>query len=935
MKDEESTLEKVLDVNLSLPLKFQESIVVDLIQDDALLVLGKGLGCKIIIANLLKVLMQSSSDKRSLIMLINATPDESATIEESMMELWWNSTETNGIFWNENTPKFSSILGDAGTVDRRRKLYAGGGIVSISNRVLVTDILSHVINPSAITGLVILHAEKISQYSMDRFVVNLYRKGNQWGFIKAVSDDPEKFCKGFQPLQTKMKYFKLEKAFLWPRFHVGVTESIQRKYRTKGSEVQNKVTEIRIKLTPYMEKIQNSLMASMEILIAELRRNNPDVASEYWSLENALESNFVQSIVGSLNPVWHRVSTTTKKLLSELSMVKNYILNLYSQDSLTYYEQLKDFITEHTDVTSQKESLWLMIPEASATIACAKDRVYRKLDASKAPTPANVLLEELPKWEQLMVILEEINKDKLSETENTDGPILIACSSRETCKQLENVLANFQILETTGSREYSFRKIMKARLEFYKWSRNSKLLLKKMNQELKRSEKEKLDREDEVVVSKTFTRNHPRNSERRRTRGGNVIAQHDRLMNYEATSGAVDEILEEISDYNASCDEMEVGMSQNIGTIPQNVFMDNNQFTYSLVQRNDEVVIATFDAIDLDEILPSYIICYEPDLTFVRMVELYQASLHAAKCFFMYYGESVEEQMYLNSIKYEKDAFTKLIREKANMPKFFSTEDDEKNRFDESFRHLNSRTRIAGGGQLAEVGTKVIVDMRDFNSQLPFVCYLAGLEVIPAMLTVGDYILTNEICVERKAVNDLIESLENGRLMKQCENMFRWYKKPVLLIEFDEDKSFSFEPFTTGYLTSGNSKAVRNHKVEQLQLRLAVLIRTYPRLSIIWSSSPFETARIFREVKHNQTQPDIEFALMAGTSEISSSTQYNEDALRLLQLIPGIGDANSMLIMSKVNNLYEFSQLDEEQMATIIGKEPAKLAFRFLNKQYK
>lgn len=939
MEDHKKSQDSITDVNFSLLLKFQENIVIDLAQEDALLVLGKGLGTTSIVSNLLKVLMQSTGDKSSLIMLINATPDESVAIEESMMELWWNSSENNpdGMVWKEHTPKFSSILGDAGTVDRRRKLYADGGIVSISNRVLVTDILSHVISPNVITGLVILHAENISQYSMDRFVVNLYRKENQWGFIKAISDDSEKLCKGFQPLQTRMKYFKLEKAFLWPRFHVGVTESIQRKYKNKGIGSQSKVTEVRIKLTPYMEKIQNSLMASMEILIAELRRNNPDVASEYWSIENALEPNFVQSIIGSLNPVWHRVSATTKKLLSELSLVKAFIQDLYSLDSLTYYENIKEFVNQHTDVTSQKESLWLMIPEASATIACAKDRVYKKLDPSRPPTSSNILLEELPKWEQLMVLLEEINEDKVNKSGNEDGPLLIACSSRQTCRQLENVLSNFRIDEDGQTRIYSFKKIMKSKLEFYKWSRNSGLLLKKMNQELKKIDKEKSEQADEVVVSKTFTRNHPQNSERRRTRGGSVVAQHDRLMNLQATSGAMDEVVDDVPDYNPLGDDFdEITMEKNYiddGLLVE--FMEKEKKTYSFVERNDEVVIATFDAIELEEIMPSYVICYEPDLTFIRMIELYQASIHAAKCYFMYYGESVEEQMYLNSIKHEKDAFTKLIREKANMPKFFSTEDDEKSKFEESFRHLNSKTRIAGGGQIAMETHKIIVDMRDFNSQLPFVCYLAGLEVIPAMLTVGDYILTNEICVERKAVKDLIESLENGRLMKQCESMFKWYKKPVLLIEFDEDKSFSFEPFTTGYLTSGNSKAVKNHKVEQLQLRLAVLIRAYPRLSIIWSSSPFETARIFREIKHNQFEPDVEFALMAGTAEISVSSQYNEDAIKLLRLIPGVGDANSVLIINKVSSLYEFTQMSEEEMATIIGKEPAKLAFRFLNKQYK
>ena len=64
------------------------------------------------------------------------------------------------------------------------------------------------------------------------------------------------------------------------------------------------------------------------------------------------------------------------------------------------------------------------------------------------------------------------------------------------------------------------------------------------------------------------------------------------------------------------------------------------------------------------------------------------------------------------------------------------------------------------------------------------------------MITVGDYIVSPKICIERKAIPDLISSFKSGRLYSQCEQMFRHYELPTLLIEFDESKSFSFEPFS-------------------------------------------------------------------------------------------------------------------------------------------
>ena len=47
---------------------------------------------------------------------------------------------------------------------------------------------------------------------------------------------------------------------------------------------------------------------------------------------------------------------------------------------------------------------------------------------------------------------------------------------------------------------------------------------------------------------------------------------------------------------------------------------------------------------------------------------------------------------------------------------------------------------------------------------LPSLIDAGGMKVIPATLTVGDYILTPKMCVERKALPDLEASFANGRL---------------------------------------------------------------------------------------------------------------------------------------------------------------------------
>ena len=103
-------------------------------------------------------------------------------------------------------------------------------------------------------------------------------------------------------------------------------------------------------------------------------------------------------------------------------------------------------------------------------------------------------------------------------------------------------------------------------------------------------------------------------------------------------------------------------------------------------------------------------------------------------------------------------------------------------------------TRRGGGGQeKSSLSPRVIVDMREFRSELPSLLHKRGMDIEPVTLEVGDYILTPEICVERKSISDLIGSLNSGRLYNQATAMSRFYTSPMLLIEFDTNKPFSLQ----------------------------------------------------------------------------------------------------------------------------------------------
>ena len=76
----------------------------------------------------------------------------------------------------------------------------------------------------------------------------------------------------------------------------------------------------------------------------------------------------------------------------------------------------------------------------------------------------------------------------------------------------------------------------------------------------------------------------------------------------------------------------------------------------------------------------------------------------------------------------------------------------------------------------------IIVDTREPDSLVALLSQM-GVNVERKQVTPGDYIVTDECAVERKTVNDYMNSLFQGRLMEQMIRLKEAYKRPLLIIE--------------------------------------------------------------------------------------------------------------------------------------------------------
>ncbi len=90
--------------------------------------------------------------------------------------------------------------------------------------------------------------------------------------------------------------------------------------------------------------------------------------------------------------------------------------------------------------------------------------------------------------------------------------------------------------------------------------------------------------------------------------------------------------------------------------------------------------------------------------------------------------------------------------------------------------------------EFSEEGLVAYIDHREIRSGVSQILEAAGVEVIMRTLEIGDYLLSDRVCVERKTTSDFISSLISGRreLFGQISDLARTFDKPVLIVEGDD-----------------------------------------------------------------------------------------------------------------------------------------------------
>ncbi len=209
----------------------------------------------------------------------------------------------------------------------------------------------------------------------------------------------------------------------------------------------------------------------------------------------------------------------------------------------------------------------------------------------------------------------------------------------------------------------------------------------------------------------------------------------------------------------------------------------------------------------------------------------------------------------------------------------------------------------------------IVVDNRELKSGVAKSLFEHGIRIVAEQLEVGDYILTDKICCERKSVKDFVESMLDGRLFKQAKDLLSNYEKPFIAVEGSEDVY-----------------GVRNIHPNAIR-GLIASISLDMKIPIIFTKDHVDTALFFITIlKREGAQKQL--LSMRGERKPLTEKELME---YIVSSFPGVGRASARNLLEYFGSVKEIVNSSTEELLNVegVGKVTAERFNKIINAKYK
>lgn len=206
----------------------------------------------------------------------------------------------------------------------------------------------------------------------------------------------------------------------------------------------------------------------------------------------------------------------------------------------------------------------------------------------------------------------------------------------------------------------------------------------------------------------------------------------------------------------------------------------------------------------------------------------------------------------------------------------------------------------------------VIVDDRERNSVISNYLEQKGLSLKFVRLTVGDYIISERVCIERKTADDFVNSIINARVFNQIETLKDNYSKPILIIE-------------------GNSfRETMNENA--IKAAISTLVTKYD-VSLVMTKNEKDTAKTVYWLTKKEQE---EYKFEVGIKSKKKPKEIKKLQEHILSSFPGISTVLSRRLLEHFKSVKAVMNASESELAKVKGvnKKQARRIHDLLNQKY-
>lgn len=206
---------------------------------------------------------------------------------------------------------------------------------------------------------------------------------------------------------------------------------------------------------------------------------------------------------------------------------------------------------------------------------------------------------------------------------------------------------------------------------------------------------------------------------------------------------------------------------------------------------------------------------------------------------------------------------------------------------------------------------KVIVDRRERNAEINSLLE-EGMFVDRRTIDVGDYIVSDRVCIERKTVSDFESSLMNGRLFNQAKMLKESYQHPIIIVEGDADEFRLARTVIVGAI---------------------VALYVDSGIEVIISKSPRETYEFIKVIAKHEQDGSLREPSLKGGRKAHSISDYQEF---IVANLPGIGTKLARSLLKHFGTIKGIANagLDDLMKVEKIGKKKAFMIHNVINEKY-